>query len=50
MIPIPGFMNHSNELILTLEQYNASLQPHIQVFLAKTAPQTLDFPPKWGLA
>ena len=50
MIPVPGFMNLTYKLILTLEWYNTDLQPRTYIFLAKMATKLLNFAPKRGLA
>ena len=50
MIPILGFMNLDNELILKFKLKSASLQPYTHVFWAKTATKLVRFPPKQGSA
>ena len=50
MIPILGFMNLDNKIILNLNWYSISLQPYTHVFWVRTATKLVDFPPKWGFA
>ena len=50
MIPILGFMNLDNKLILNLNWCSISLQPYTHVFWAVTATKLVQFPPKGGLA
>ena len=46
IIPIPAFLDLPTQPILTLDQYNLSLQPHTHVFWARTATKRVHFPSK----
>ena len=46
MIPILGFMNLDNKLILNLNWNSISLQPHTDEFWAITAKKLVHFPSK----
>ena len=48
-IPLLGFVNLDNKLILNLNWYSISLQPYTHVFCAIIATKLVHFPPKWGL-
>ena len=46
MIPILGFMNLDNKLILNLNWYSISLKPYTYVFSAIPATKLVHFQPK----